>query len=101
MILPLPTHLRCSFKKDGLQPVIVSNGKEALDAVLNSGVQWDAILLDVLMPVMNGDEALRIMRRRGVDIPVVVVTANALPAQRELYLSIGAQVSQGRVELGT
>lgn len=42
------------------------------------------------MPELNGDEALKQIRRSGIKVPAVMVTANALPSQREQYLRAGA-----------
>lgn len=46
-------------------------GQEALDLVLEDGPEIDAVLLDVMMPEMNGHEALPAMREAQPDLPVV------------------------------
>ncbi len=46
-------------------------GREALDLVLEHGPEIDAVLLDVMMPEMNGHEALPVMREAVPDLPVV------------------------------
>ena len=53
------------------------NGARAVERVCARGVPYDAILMDVDMPVMDGLEATRQIRQRGVLSPVYAVTANA------------------------
>jgi two-component system, sensor histidine kinase and response regulator len=64
----------------GLIATAVENGQEALDAL--AGGDYDAILMDCQMPVMDGYEATRAIREResegGPRIPIVAVTANAM-----------------------
>ncbi len=63
--------------------IVVSaiNGREAVSAFLSSGeYEFDAILMDVMMPEMNGYEATRAIRalpRRDNRIPIIAVTANS------------------------
>ena len=63
------------LKYEGYRAVGVTNGQEALDALPTS--EPDVVLLDILMPVMNGLEFLNIVRRdpRWHDLPVIVLTA--------------------------
>jgi signal transduction histidine kinase len=64
----------------GLRATAVENGKEAVDALAQD--EYDAVLMDCQMPVMDGFEATRAIREReqggGSRIPIVAVTANAL-----------------------
>lgn len=70
---------------------VVANGEEALKALEES--RFDIVLMDVNMPVMTGDEAVRKLRGGGGpmrDVPVIMLTANALSEQRQYYLDSGA-----------
>ena len=51
----------------------VSNGKEALDALEND--YFDLIISDIMMPVMDGYEFVRLLRDSGNTIPVMMITA--------------------------
>jgi CheY-like chemotaxis protein len=74
--------------------VLAANGREALAAFKNSGGSgFDAVLMDVQMPEMDGFEATGAIRRRekekGGHIPVVAMTAHAMKGDRERCLEAG------------
>ena len=64
------------LKKAGFATVEASNGIEALEAIV--ATDFDMILLDIVMPEMNGFEVLKTLRRQHseLDLPVIMVTAN-------------------------
>jgi PAS domain S-box-containing protein len=69
---------------------VVINGREALEAAARH--PYDAILMDVQMPVMDGVEACRAIRENetaGRHIPIIAVTAHALERDRRLCLECG------------
>ena len=75
----------------GLQSDVASNGSEALGALAKS--HYDLVFMDLQMPVMDGFEASAELRRReqatGGHVPIIAMTANALPADREACLAAG------------
>jgi two-component system, sensor histidine kinase len=75
----------------GLQPDVVVNGHEALAAL--AGTRYDLVLMDLQMPVMDGLEASAEIRRReastGAHVPIVAITANALPEDRTACIAAG------------
>jgi PAS domain S-box-containing protein len=76
----------------GLEPVIVGNGREALDAWDRE--RWDLILMDVQMPVMDGPTAARAIRTREVlegrpRTPILALTANTMNHHIDEYLAVG------------
>lgn len=76
----------------GHQVDSAESGAEAVAAVMASPTGFDAILMDIQMPGMTGDEAARAIREQvpaARDLPIVAVTANAFPEQRERYLAAG------------
>jgi two-component system, sensor histidine kinase len=79
------------LQKFGHTAVATGNGKEALLALTRE--RFDAILMDVQMPVMNGLEATKTIRRfesgSGIRIPIIAMTAHAMKGDRELCLESG------------
>ncbi|BBN00501.1 protein MpHK-like [Marchantia polymorpha subsp. ruderalis] len=64
------------------------NGKIAVD-YYKEGRTYDLILMDKEMPVMDGHEATRQIRRMGVNTPIIALTGNAMPSDRELFFEAG------------
>ncbi len=73
----------------GHRAQLVADGQAAVDAGLQG--TFDAILLDVQMPVMDGIEAMRRIRAaKGTACPpIIAMTAHALPGDREHYIAAG------------
>jgi PAS domain S-box-containing protein len=68
---------------------IADNGQAAV-SMLAEGGQYDAVLMDLQMPVMNGFEAAQAIRALGFDaLPIVAMTANALEDDRRRALAAG------------
>ena len=84
--------LRTLLGQAGLDPVIVANGREAVEAW--AAGDWDLILMDVQMPVMDGPtasrEILRLAREAGRRAPpIIALTANAMSHQIDSYRAAG------------
>ena len=79
------------LEKLGHRVGIAEDGAEGVDA-WRSGV-FDLILMDGMMPVMDGIEATRLIRAEeqdtGTHIPIIAMTANAMVGDREKYLASG------------
>jgi CheY-like chemotaxis protein len=73
----------------------VDSGQKAIDAILAAEIKYDAIFMDHMMPGMDGIEAMRGIRDVGTDyaknIPIIVLTANAIAGNEEMFLSKGFQ----------
>lgn len=74
-----------------MKVAIAGNGEEAL-AALHGGLQPDIILLDMMMPVMDGYETLDALKQNEKfhHIPVIAVTARAMKGDKEKCLEAGA-----------
>ncbi len=77
----------------GFGIVLASNGIEALDRLHRPDLQPDLVLLDLMMPVMNGWQFLEVFRTEGFTIPVIVLTAAV-----DIDLPTGVQVLRKPVE---
>ncbi len=70
---------------------VANNGEEAVHILQDRGDEFDGVLMDVQMPVMDGYEATRAIRENPVlsDLPVIAVTAHAMQGDRDKCLQSG------------
>jgi CheY-like chemotaxis protein len=74
----------------GVKVTVVSNGRDAVDAVLGKGAMgFDVILMDMAMPVLDGVAAAVELRRLGFTLPIVAMTANLSERDQELCRDAG------------
>ncbi|MCG8383724.1 MAG: response regulator transcription factor [Gammaproteobacteria bacterium] len=66
----------------------IHNGSEGLDLALARS--WDAIILDLRLPGMDGIDVCRSIRNQGRSIPIIMLTARSTELNRVLGLEIGA-----------
>jgi two-component system, OmpR family, response regulator MprA len=81
--------LRRALELQGYQVDLAADGAEAI-AQLEANGQPDAVLLDVLMPGMDGLEVCRQIRRSGNEVPVLMLTARDAVGDRVAGLDAGA-----------
>lgn len=77
--------IRLHLERAGARVVEASNGKAAIETVdraRREGVGFGLILMDMQMPVMDGREAVRLLRRQNCTCPIVALTAHALAEDR-------------------
>ncbi len=75
------------LEKNGINVDVASDGREAIDKI-HSG-DYDVILMDVQMPVLNGYDATRELREEGYKKPIVALTAHAMAEDYERSLNAG------------
>jgi len=103
---------RAMLSKLGVNVVIAENGEEALDCLKHTGIQFELILMDCQLPVLDGYAATRAIRNGEAGekikaIPIVALTANAFPddqkkcfdAGMDDYLSKPISFKQLRIKL--
>ena len=73
---------------NGVDVRVATTGQAGLDAALAGGA--DLILLDLMLPGVNGYEICRAVRRHGLDVPILMLTAKAQEADVVLGLELGA-----------
>lgn len=80
---------RAILGRVGIHVTIAVNGKKAIE-VLDKGA-FDAVLMDIQMPEMDGYEATRIIRKdiRFKNLPIIAMTANAIKGDKEKCLESG------------
>src|SRR5690606_32215972 len=83
--------LSALLQSRGCKVVVAENGREALD-ILGSNEKFDCVLMDIMMPEMDGYEALGHIRDnpRFIELPVIALTAKAMSGERERCLAAGA-----------
>lgn len=76
------------LRKTGVNILWAKDGREAVD-IFNNHNEIDLILMDIRMPVMNGFEALKIIREANPDVPVLAQTAYAMDGDAEKSIAMG------------
>jgi PAS domain S-box-containing protein len=69
------------LRRSGLDVVTATNGQECVDAA--TAEDFDVILLDMQMPVMDGYTAATVLRNKGMTLPIIALTANAMAGDEE------------------
>ena len=80
--------LEDNFRFEGYQTLAATTGKEGLALALREAP--DLILLDIMMPELSGWDVLRALRQKGLDVPVIMLTARGEEVDRVLGLELGA-----------
>ena len=104
--------LRLSLEQEGYSIIEAANGREALEALMDTGIIFNAILVDVQMPILDGLITTTMIRQcesgdlsetgehqelltglsakiSGTHVPIIAMTANAMTGDRESCLEAG------------
>ncbi len=80
--------LRIYLESENMRVISASNGKEAIDA-MQSNDEIELILMDIMMPVMDGIMAMAEIRKFS-NVPIIMLTAKSEDADKVMGLTIGA-----------
>jgi DNA-binding response OmpR family regulator len=80
--------LKDNLKDEGYSVVTASTGKEGLDKALKEDL--DLILLDVMLPEMNGFDVCKQIKMKKLTLPIIMLTAKSKEADKILGLELGA-----------
>lgn len=83
--------LKAALAKQGMTIITAENGIECLE-IMQTNEQIDLILMDIMMPQMDGYEAMQKLRKdlHVTDVPIIALTAKAMKKDREKCLEAGA-----------
>ena len=77
-----------ALEKEGYGVDSCFDGEEAMDYL--ESAEYDGVILDIMMPKMDGHQVLKKLRARGSDLPILVLTARDSIADRVAGLDLGA-----------
>ena len=80
--------LKDNFEFKGYRVLTAADGEEGLDAAL--GQKPDLIVLDIMLPKINGYEVCRLIRKEGLEMPIIMLTAKGEESDIVLGLNLGA-----------
>ncbi len=80
--------LKDNFEYAGYKVITAADGEEGLNAALNA--KPDLILLDIMLPKINGYEVCRLIRKEKLDMPIIMLTAKGEESDIVLGLNLGA-----------
>jgi DNA-binding response OmpR family regulator len=81
--------LRMNLSAEGYEVGVAEDGRGGLDRILAD--QWDVVILDVMLPKLNGFEVVRHMRSAGNETPVLMLSAKSAEADKVMGLELGAE----------
>ncbi len=83
--------LTAVFERSNIEVITAESGREALE-ILNSDKKVDIVLMDIMMPEMDGYETIQIIRKepKYKNLPIIAVTAKAMIGDRQKCIASGA-----------
>jgi len=80
--------LKDNFEFEGYCVTTADDGEKGLEAALS--IKPDLIILDIMLPKVNGYEICRLVRKKGLEIPIIMLTAKGQESDIVLGLNLGA-----------
>jgi DNA-binding response OmpR family regulator len=85
---PMLRALKDNFEFQGYRVLTAADGERGLEVALDA--EPDLIVLDIMLPRVNGYEVCRLLRREGLDVPIIMLTAKGQESDIILGLELGA-----------
>lgn len=85
---PLARALELKLGHEGFETKIVNDGRTAIDTIKSE--QFDMILLDLMMPVVDGFAVLKEVKEFGVKTPIIVISNLSMEVDRNKVIELGA-----------
>ncbi len=80
--------LKDNFELEGFEVDVANNGEEGLKKIFEG--KYDLIVLDVMLPLLSGFDVCKAVRKKGINIPIILLTARGEEIDRVLGLELGA-----------
>ena len=80
---------RKALSSEGYEILEAVDGREGLEMIRKH--QPDCVLLDMLMPELNGNEVLEVLHEQGIEVPVIIVTADIQEHTQARCFELGAK----------
>lgn len=81
--------VKLMLEKAGHHVVVVNNGQEAIDIITQKKHIFDLVLMDMSMPILCGIDATKELRKKGHNLPIIALTANAMSEDRDKCITAG------------
>jgi len=81
--------LELNLRAEGYQVMLAQDGEEGLARARQEAI--DLVILDVMLPRLNGFEVLRALRREGHEVPVLMLSARGAEMDKVMGLELGAE----------
>ncbi len=82
--------LEMFFEKEDWAATFVHDGKEGLDEYLNNADKYDVLILDIMLPSMDGMTICKEIRKEDSEVPIIMLTAKDTESDEVIGLEIGA-----------
>jgi len=76
------------LKERGIKYKMANNGQEAVDCALKE--DFDIVFMDITMPILDGLSAIKILKEKGYEKPIISLSANVLEEDRKNFIAAGA-----------
>ncbi|MDO4628858.1 MAG: response regulator transcription factor [Planctomycetia bacterium] len=86
----LAVGIRFSLEHENYQVTLIHDGAEALEQILHTPTAYDVIVLDIMLPGLNGYSVCSQIREKGITTPIMFLSARTLPEDKARGFDAGA-----------